>query len=215
MTTFIKYDIPALEQINTPTGRFYETPNGNKYPSVTTVLATIPNPALQEWRLAVGEKVANEISSKATYRGSKVHTWCELYLNKIGFGISPKDHEAGQMFHALVPYLNQFDEIHAMETSLYSDTLKTAGSVDCITRIDGVMYVIDFKTAGHPKRKDEIHSYFMQCAAYAQMFYERTGVVCARMKILMTVQEPLMVICFDERVIDWLPSFVKLRKEML
>ena len=40
-------DIEKLVQINEDGKRHYETPNGNKYPSVTTVLAVLSKAAIQ------------------------------------------------------------------------------------------------------------------------------------------------------------------------
>ena len=43
-----------MKQINTPNGRYYETPNGHKYPGVTTVLGTVwpTGRGLARWFLA-------------------------------------------------------------------------------------------------------------------------------------------------------------------
>lgn len=211
MIPIIDHKIPEIEQINTPTGRLYKTPEGNLYPSVTTVLSSIPNPALDKWREAVGPEKAKQLSEAATRRGTKIHTWCELFIKQLGFGISPLDFVAGNMFRAMIPEINKFQEIHALETRLWSDQLRVAGSVDCIAFINGELYVVDFKTSGRYKTRDEIPSYFMQCSAYAMAWYERTGMPIRNMRVLITTEDDGLLV-YDEHVTDWLPKFVEVRR---
>ena len=61
--------------------RFYVLPNGNKYPSITTVLSARGNAGILKWRESVGEQVANTIMRNAANRGTAVHTLTENYLN--------------------------------------------------------------------------------------------------------------------------------------
>ena len=211
---FIDYAIPSCEQINNPTGRLYKTPDGNLYPSVTTVLGSIPSPELDAWKLAVGEAEAKKISKSATVRGEKIHKWCEDYLRGNDTKMPMLHREAYEMYLAMVPYLNKFSVIHALETRLWSDKLKVAGSVDCIAEIDGEVWVIDFKTSGRYKTIEEIHSYFMQTSAYAYMFWERTGIAIKKMRIIITTQDD-GVLVYDELVKDWLPEFMKVRASFL
>ena len=70
-----------LQSETTPAGRYYITPNGQRLPSVTTVLGRkLDKSGLLEWRARVGEAKANEISRKATTRGTSVHKALEMYL---------------------------------------------------------------------------------------------------------------------------------------
>ena len=61
--------------------RLYETPDGNMYPSITTVLSVRNKQGLFEWRKRVGDDVANYIARTAAGRGTAVHHMCEDYLN--------------------------------------------------------------------------------------------------------------------------------------
>ena len=54
--------------------RFYVLPNGEKYPSITTVLSARGNEGIARWRDSVGEQVANTIMRNAANRGTAVHT---------------------------------------------------------------------------------------------------------------------------------------------
>ena len=63
----------------------YETPDGNFYPSITTVLSVRNKKGLFEWRKRVGDDVANYVARKAATRGTHVHHMCEDYLNNMHF----------------------------------------------------------------------------------------------------------------------------------
>ena len=80
------------------------------------------------------------------------------------------------LFKIAKPELNKIDNIHTLEGSLYSKELGVAGTVDCIAEYDGELAIIDFKTSAKPKPRDWIDGYFVQCAAYACMYYELTGI---------------------------------------
>ena len=61
--------------------RYYTTPEGKSYPSVTTVTGLMNRGWLKKWRKAVGEEKANKISGKAMARGSRYHKLQEDFLN--------------------------------------------------------------------------------------------------------------------------------------
>lgn len=206
-----QHNIPPLEQINTPCGRFYKSESGAVYPSVTTVLGSIPNPGLEAWKKSVGEVKAKQISKSATDRGTLIHAWCEAFILDEPIDIKPTQHIAGEMFRNMIPELIKFQEVHALETRLWSDNLKIAGSVDCIAFIAGELYVVDFKTSNSFKSKKDIPTYFMQCSAYAMAWYERTGMPIRKIRIIITTQDD-GVLVYDEDVTTWLPEFVKVRK---
>ena len=53
-----------FEELKTKTvdkKRYYVTPEGNEYPSITTVLSPRGKEGLMKWRKRVGEKTANYI----------------------------------------------------------------------------------------------------------------------------------------------------------
>ena len=54
----IDYELKA-EVVNGK--RFYATPDGNKYPSVTTITSQYNKQSIMEWRKRVGEEEANRI----------------------------------------------------------------------------------------------------------------------------------------------------------
>lgn len=214
MFKFFDYDIPECVQINSPEGRRYQTPSGDLYPSVTTVLGSIPNTHLNEWIEKVGKEESQRIADAAARRGTKIHTWCENHLRSIDNSFSMFDQEAKQMFEHMIPELNKFQEVHALETRLWSDKLRVAGTVDSIAKIDGEMYVVDFKTSRSFKSREDIPSYFMQAAAYSVMWWERTGILINKSRILISTQDD-GVLVYDEPVKPWLIRFLEVRKNFL
>ena len=66
MTNFLHEDVLGdieLNTINENGKRLYVTPDGEKYPSVTTVLSIRNKQGLHEWRKRVGEDVANYVAN--------------------------------------------------------------------------------------------------------------------------------------------------------
>ena len=86
------------------------------------------------------------------------------------------------------PDLDKIDNIHAIEQALFSKELGIAGSVDCIAEYEGELAVIDFKTSKKPKPRKWIDHYFVQCAAYACMLYEMTGIMVKKFVIIMACE---------------------------
>ena len=93
------------------------------------------------------------------------------------------------MFKQSKPQLDLINNIHALESSLYSLKLGVAGTVDCIAEYDGELAIIDFKTSKKPKPKKWIEHYFVQCAAYACMLYELTGIAVKKFVIIMSCED--------------------------
>jgi len=206
--TFIQHDIPKLERITNPDGsRLYQTPSGRAYPSVTTITGLLKKQAILKWRKRVGNEEANRISNKAATRGTRIHSLCESYL--LGNPTEPDMFDA-ELFKSIQEYLEQINNIHALETPLFSDFLEIAGTVDCIAEFNGRLSVIDFKTSSRPKSRDDIHDYFMQTSAYAVAFEELTKIPVDRLVIIMAVDssEPLV---FIEKRDDWVDKFRILR----
>jgi genome maintenance exonuclease 1 len=181
-----------LKSVTTEDGRLYETPSGQRYPSVTTVLSAYNKKAIFEWRQRVGEQEANRISRKASGRGTKLHTMCENYLmneiDEVKFRTMIPDTK--QLFLQLKPYLDtNIGRVYGIEQSLYSDRLKIAGRCDCIAEWNGELSIVDYKTSSWQKDEDKILNYFMQCTAYAEMFEERTGMPVNQIVVAVAVEE--------------------------
>jgi genome maintenance exonuclease 1 len=210
MFNHIHLELPKLKRVTSEDGtRVYETPTGKKYPSVTTVTGLLKKRAILEWRKKVGEEEANRISSTAARRGTRLHTLCEKHLLNENVPVNMFDQE---MWNSVKPHLSDINNIYALESSLYSNHLEVAGTVDCIAEYKGKLSVIDFKTSRRVKTRDDIHDYFIQCSAYAVAFEEMTGNPVSRLVVIMGVdnEQPLI---FQERRDDWVSEFKKLRAE--
>jgi genome maintenance exonuclease 1 len=199
------HTIPFLEPNVTEEGgvRFYKFPNQDKYyPSVTSVTGIRSKQGILEWRRKVGEEEANRVSAAATSRGNAFHNYSEKYL-KGTLCKEDKDHPlAWYMFSSAKPHLDRINNIHCLETPLYSDYLGLAGRVDCIAEFDGELAVIDFKTSTKPKRESWIENYFVQETAYAAMFLERTGLEVKKIVTLVSVEKDNSVQIFEKYNID-------------
>ena len=170
--------------------RLYKTPDGNMYPSITTVLSVRNKQGLFEWRKRVGEEVANYIARTAAARGTAVHHMCEDYLNNEDM----EKHKEKFLPHALFTQLrdnmlNRVDNIRSQEAGLYSDKYGVAGRVDCIAEFDGVLSIIDFKTSTKERQDSYNESYYIQASAYAEMFEERTGIEINQICILVVTAD--------------------------
>ena len=141
-----------------------------------------------EWRARVGEAKANEISRKATTRGTSVHKALEMYLKNEDISSLEMMPNVKSLFVRMKQELDgKVNNIHCLEDKLYSHELKLAGTVDCIAEHEGVLSVIDFKTSVRLKKKENIENYFMQGAAYATMFTELTSIPIGQVIILIGV----------------------------
>ena len=83
MFNHVGVELQPITATNKDGVRLYETPEGNKYPSITTVLSVRNKKGLMEWRKRVGNDVANHVAKTAANRGTKVHHMCEDYLNNM------------------------------------------------------------------------------------------------------------------------------------
>lgn len=209
MKNFIKHDFGQIKRIDSPSGRVYATPTGAAYPSVTAITGQLGADVFAAWRARVGEEEANRVSSRAARRGTAIHTLCEEYLK----GNSPEPSMFDrQMFQTMVPHLERIDNIHALESKLWSDHLQVAGTVDLIAEYAGRLSIIDFKTSKRRKTKEDIPAYFLQTAAYAVAFEERTGIPVSRLVIIMGVDDEDAVVYTDRRD-NWIDQFIALREQ--
>ena len=212
----IDYDLET-ETINGK--RFYKTPEGLLYPSVTTITSQHGKDKIIEWRKRVGEEEANRISTRASNRGTKVHKICENYLNnEEDYARTNPAHihktmpDTIAMFKSLQPLLDEHvNNIHALEIPLYSHHLKVAGRVDCIAEYDGKLSIIDFKTSGRLKEESWIKGYFMQCSAYAVMYEERTGIPVSQIVIMIAVESEHPQVFIKKRN-DYIKDFISYRE---
>lgn len=189
------FELKYLPDNNLPTvtvngKRHYVTPEGDQYPSVTTVLSSMSADGIAAWRAKVGAEAANKVSVQASGRGTKVHQLAEDYLrNKDDYleGHMPANIET---FNQIKTYVDKHvDVVYGNEIALYSDELKTAGRCDLIAEMHGKKTIGDFKTSKKFKKEEWILNYFYQCTAYALMLYEREQVWCPQICLMIATDE--------------------------
>ena len=98
---------------------------------------------------------------RAARRGKEpTHLLVEEYLK----GQTPSERGVLPLglFKLLRPYVDQIDNIHLLETIMYSPKLTIAGQVDCVAEYNGKLSVIDFKTANKERQESWIDNYFLQ-----------------------------------------------------
>jgi hypothetical protein len=192
--------LPELSAVTTEQARMYTTPDGNVYPSITTCLSVLSKEAIAGWRKRIGEEEAKNISEHASNRGTDLHACIEDHLQnkEVVFPVDKRS-KVKIMFNGLKRILSNIDNIVAQEVPLYSDDLKVAGRCDCIGEYQGVLSIIDFKSATKAKRKEWIEAYFIQATAYSLMFEERTGINIEQIVILICGEEDFSAQVFVEQ----------------
>jgi len=215
MFNHVPVELPPITATTTGGVRLYETPEGNKYPSITTVLSVRSKTGLMEWRKRVGNEVANHIARTAAARGTKVHHMCEDYLNNMRYNFPDKfkEHKKNFLPYCLFSQLKEkalcnINNIYAQEAGLYSDKYRVAGRVDCIAEYNGVPSIIDFKTSTKERKDEWNESYYIQGSAYAEMFGERTGMEISQVVILVVTEDGTVQEFIKEKY-DYLDALVQ------
>ena len=191
MFNHVQISLPEVTTETINRKRFYVTPEGNKYPSITTVLSNRKKEGLFEWRKRVGNDVANYVARTSASRGTKVHHMCEDYLNnEFDEEKHRKDFLPFCLFNQLKDQaLCDLDNIYAQEAGLYSDKYKVAGRVDCVAEYKDTLSIIDFKTSTRERSDDWNENYYIQGSAYAEMFEERTKIKIDQVVILVVTED--------------------------
>jgi ATP-dependent exoDNAse (exonuclease V) beta subunit len=191
--------------------RFYETPAGELYPSITSILGEFSKASIQAWRKRVGAEEANKVSGKASRRGTRLHSVCESYiLNEENFLKEELPHIT-ELFKTIEPFLERIDNVHGVELGLYSDHFGVAGRTDLIAEFDGKLSVIDYKTSNRTKKKEWCESYFAQCAFYAVAYEELTKIPVPQVVVIIAVdnEQPQL---FVEKRDDWIDKIWEAKK---
>jgi genome maintenance exonuclease 1 len=197
---------PILTRVDGPDGRYYRTPDGSRFKSVTNILGErLDHSALDKWKQRVGAEEANRVSTQASRRGTAIHNLAEQYL------LNNKDYAKGAMpinvqtFNTIRSILDKnIGIIYGIEALLYSRLLKAAGTADLLAQYNGVNSIIDFKTSKRIKTEDQIEGYFLQTSAYSLMVSEHSGINFPQIVIIMAVdnEDPLV---FIKKARDYFP----------
>ena len=188
----VNLKVPEVEAVNQDGVRYYPIPGADKYyPSVTSITSFQNAKFFASWRKRIGEDEANRITARATQRGTAFHSITEDYIKgELNLDRYLENNPLSvRMFQSAKDTFDRIDNIHCLETFLYSHYLGLAGRVDCIAEFDGELAVIDFKTSTKEKKEDWVEHYFVQETAYAAMFLELTGIEVKKIVTLIAVED--------------------------
>ena len=197
----LNVELPDITTESIKGKRFYVTPEGNKYPSITTVLSDRNKEGIIKWRESVGNDVANQVMRQAASRGTAVHTLIENYLNNEE--LSKQAVLPVALFVTMKSELDNINNIRIQEGGLYSDKLGVAGRVDCIAEYKGKISVIDFKTSTKEKKEEWVENYFIQGSAYCEMYEER---------FLQPIEQVVILIVTEDGAVQ---TFIKDKRDYL
>ena len=190
MFTHIPINFKQAELVEKDDAHYYQTPKGDLFPSITTILhKTMPpekQQGLQNWKEQ--EIAAEHITREAAMIGTQTHKLIENHLNEI-----PQTDEVRLLsvahFNNLIPFLQKINDIHGTELRLYSDTMKLAGTSDCIAKYNGELSIIDYKTKRSNQQEEWMTDHFIQGTAYSEMFRELTGIEVKQVVILVSSEK--------------------------
>jgi genome maintenance exonuclease 1 len=155
-----KYQYRALTRKQVDGSRLYSTPDGAAVPSVTTILdKTKPEEkrqALANWKKRVGVEKAQQITTEAANRGTRLHTYLEHYVLDDVLkekGTNPFSWASHRMAEVVIEQgLCNVDEYWGMEVPLYFPQIY-AGTTDCVGVHNGSPAIMDFKQSNKPKKR--------------------------------------------------------------
>jgi genome maintenance exonuclease 1 len=177
-----KFNYTPIKKETVDGSRKYATPDGEKLPSVTTILDATKSEeskkALNEWRNRVGHKKAQEITTEAAGRGTRMHKFIEDYI-KTGMlnepGTNPYSIQSHKMAQSIIDQgLSKVNEAWGVEVPLYFPKIY-AGTTDLCGIHDGQEAIMDHKQSNKVKKREWIEDYFVQSAAYANAHNEVYG----------------------------------------
>jgi hypothetical protein len=165
----------------------YKDFDGLEYPSVTQITGQYDkSEAMVRWAVnAVCQAVSEgctiekaktaykDISKEALDVGSETHKLVEIYI-KSGVDATKGVDVSEQAQNAFLAFLEWEKENnvkwHLSELQVFDFERYYAGTLDALASIDGVMYVIDFKTS-----KAHYKDYALQIAGYTQAYNAMRG----------------------------------------
>lgn len=169
-----KFNYQSLSRENVDGKRLYATPDGEKLPSVTTILQVTTSEekkqSLFEWKKRTGFEKAQQITTEAANRGTKMHSYLEHFIKDGIKKVQPSNifhHPSWHMANTVIEEgLINCNEFWGIEVPLYFPKLY-AGTTDCVGIHENVPSIIDFKQSNKPKKREWIEDYFLQLCAYA------------------------------------------------
>lgn len=190
-----KFNYQSLPRQTIDGSRRYVTPDGDRLASVTTILEATKSKeskdALSNWRRRVGPTKAQEITTEAANRGTKMHSFLEYYIKDNELKPEPDNPFHRSSWHmaqqVIAGGLSKCSEFWGIEVPLYYPKIY-AGTTDCVGIHDNLESIIDFKQTNKPKKREWIDDYFIQTVFYATAHNELFGTNIKKSVIMMCVK---------------------------
>jgi len=189
MFNHIPINFQQAELIEKDDSHYYQTPDGDIFPSITTILqktmSAEKQQSLQNWKDQVA---AQYITEESSIIGTQTHKLIENHLNEITQTDEVRLLSVAH-FNNLIPFLQKINDIHGIELRLYSKKMKLAGMSDCIAKYNGEISIIDYKTKRSNQQEEWMTDHFIQGTAYSEMFKELTGIEVKQVVILVSSEK--------------------------
>ena len=186
----IPINFQQAQLIEKEDGHYYQTPKGDIFPSITTILQKTMSAEkqqnLENWKDQ--EAAARYITEESALVGTQTHKLIEDYLNEIEQTQEVRLLSVAH-FNNLIPFLQKINDIHGTELRLYSNAMKLAGMSDCIAKYDGELSIIDYKTKRSNQQEEWMTDHFIQGTAYSEMFKELSGIEIKQVVILVSSEK--------------------------
>ena len=193
-----KFNYQPIPRVTVDGRRFYATPDGQRLPSVTTILDKTKSQEkieiLNNWRRRVGVENAQKITTEAANRGTRMHTYLERYIKEGAIpprGSNPFSWPSYVMAEEVIKQgLQHVSEFWGIEVPLYFPGVY-AGTTDGAGIHLNQESILDYKQTNRPKKREWIEDYFMQLCAYAEAHNELHGTQIKKGVVLMCVKPDL------------------------
>lgn len=224
--------------------RYYVVTEGEKvnyYPSVTTVIGALSDKQwIEDWHNNIGKEKAEAITTLAVNRGTCMHLYNEIYLNKIDLnpdqrlketlresydksikdGFNENEIRIGRnLFYNLYHgnYFKKVKNVLVQEDMLFHPIFGGyAGRVDLIIKNqDDNIIIVDFKTSKKPKKLEDIEGYLLQVSGYWVAYNYKTKLTPEHCEIWISNEqrnEPQLFLVDKQTLKDYFIKFSKMVK---
>lgn len=201
-----KYEYKSLSRVTAESGsRTYETPTGDKVPSVTTIIGhTADKKFLEQWRKRIGHNEAKYITNLSSGVGKIMHEHLECWIRdeeRPGGSNLPRK-VARKIADVIIDKgLSNVSEVWGMECPLFYPGLY-AGTTDLVGLHEAIPAIIDFKNTRKPKKLEWVQDYFIQLVGYSEAHNKVHDTNIQKGVIMMVSREEPYVGEYQEFVIE-------------
>lgn len=186
--------------------------DGLCFPSVTEIIHSGPKPWLDKWKAKYGEARCERKLKLSNMIGTEFHRCVE----EITQGKTPEP-RCPRVKKMLNSFNTWFDSVqvapYETELKVYSKVHKYQGTLDMIGEVDGLLYLVDYKSSS------SISSTMpLQLSAYAKAYEEMTGkVVTNGLIVLVKKAKPSFPLVIKKYTLDdsVFEKFLRLREEFV